>query len=68
MEFEDMKVIWDSQSDEPLYAVDEDGLQAMLRKKAQEFKRLVFWQEAQTYGSSLFVVVIISVIGQSTVC
>ncbi len=60
MEFEDMKVIWDSQNDEPLYAVNEDGLQAMLRKKAQAFKRLVFWQEAQTYGSSLFVVIIIS--------
>jgi hypothetical protein len=61
MEFEDMKVIWDSQNDEPLYAVNEDGLQAMLRKKTQAFKRLVFWQEAQTYGSSLFVVVVISI-------
>lgn len=61
MEFEDMKVIWDSQEQEPLYAVNEDGLQAVLRKKAEEFKRLVFWQEAQTYGSSLFVVIMISI-------
>lgn len=61
MEFEDMKIVWDSQNEEPLYAVNEDGLQAMLRKKAQAFKRLVFWQEAQTYGSSIFVVIVISI-------
>ena len=60
MKFEDMKVIWDSQNEEPLYAVDEGGLHQMLREKAQAFKRLVFWQEAQTYGSSLFVVVMIT--------
>lgn len=60
MEFEDMKVIWDTQNDEPLYAVNEEGLQTLLRKRAQEFKRLVFWQEAQTYGSTLVVVGMIS--------
>jgi hypothetical protein len=62
MEFDDLKVIWDSQNEEPLYAVNEDGLQAMLRKKAQAFKRLVFWQEAQTYGSTLFVLGVVSIL------
>ena len=59
MEFEDMKVIWDTQNEEPLYAVDQSGLRAMLETKAQEFKKFVFWQAAQTYGSSIMVVVMI---------
>ena len=61
MEFEDMKVIWDSQNEEPLYAVNRDGLRAMLEKKARAFRRFVFWQTAQTYGSSIMVIAVISV-------
>ena len=61
MDFDDLKVTWDSQSEELLYSVNEDGLRAVLRKKHQEFKRLVYWQELQTYGSSLLFVTVVSI-------
>lgn len=60
MKFEDMKVIWNAQNEEPLYAVNEQGLHDVLRQKSLKLKRLIFWQEAQTYGSSLFVIGVIS--------
>lgn len=56
MEFEDMKVIWDSQNKEPLFAVNQAGLKSVLDQKAREFKRLIFWQEAQSYISCAVVV------------
>ena len=60
MKFEDMQVIWHSQSREPLYAVNAEGLHAVLRQKSLKLKRLIFWQELQTYASSLFVIGVIS--------
>ena len=56
MNFDDLKVIWDSQSEQPLYAVDQKGLQTMLNQKTQKFNRMIRWQVIQSYGSSLFVV------------
>ncbi len=55
MNFDDLKLVWDSQNEEPHYAIDEAGLHAILRQKSQTLKKLIFWQEAQTYGSSLFI-------------
>lgn len=60
MNFEDLKVIWDSQSEQPLYAVDQKSLQTMLNQKTQKFNRMIRWQVIQSYGSSLFVVGIIA--------
>jgi hypothetical protein len=59
MEFEDMKVIWDSQEKAPLYAMNEEGLHDLLRGKGRKFRRLIFWQQWQSYLSSLFVVLVI---------
>jgi len=60
MNFDDMKVIWDSQNVEPHYAVNEKGLHALLRTKSEKLRKLIWWQEIQTYGSSTFMVGIIS--------
>ena len=59
MEFEDMKVIWDSQEKAPLYAMNEEGLHDLLRGKGRKFRRLIFWQQWQSYLSSIFVVLVI---------
>ena len=62
MEFEDIQVVWNSQHDKPLYGVDEVGLRAILRSKSQRFRRLIYWQHMQTYGSSLFMLMAIAAI------
>ena len=41
MDFKEMKVIWDSQNDEPLYAINQEGLRRTIRQKARNFKRYV---------------------------
>lgn len=61
MNFDELKIIWDSQSEQPLYAVDQKGLQNMLRQKSQKFNRMIRWQVIQSYGSSLFVVTMIAI-------
>jgi len=62
MEFEDIQVVWNSQHDKPLYGVDEVGLHKILRSKSQRFRRLIYWQQLQTYGSSLLVLMLIAAI------
>lgn len=62
MEFEDIQVVWNSQHDKPLYGVDEVGLHKILRSKSQRFRRLIYWQHIQTYGSSASVLVLIAAI------
>ncbi|MBI1177836.1 hypothetical protein GC207_10410 [bacterium] len=59
MDFEAIKVIWDSQNEKPLYALNETGLHAVLREKSRRFGRLMFRQELETYGASLFVITVI---------
>jgi len=54
--FEDLKVIWDSQADAPMYAVNEEGLHALLRQNTAHFTRRMRWQRLQTYLASLMVV------------
>ena len=39
MEFSEMKIIWDSQNQEPLYAMNEAALQAIIRRRNQESER-----------------------------
>ena len=39
MEFSEMKIIWDSQNQEPLYAMNEAALQAIVRRRNQESER-----------------------------
>ena len=39
MEFNELKVIWDSRNQEPLYAMNEAALQAIIQRKNQESDR-----------------------------
>ncbi len=49
MNLDDLKVIWDSQNTEPLYAIDGSGLQTMLRENTARFERRMCWQRRLTY-------------------
>lgn len=42
-----MKVLWDSQNDEPLYAVNQAGLHGMLLRESRAFRRAVFWRDVR---------------------
>ncbi len=46
MNFEQMKVIWDAQSQRPLYAVDEAALHAGIRSVSRRFQHLVVLSHA----------------------
>lgn len=39
MEFTEMKMIWDSQNEEPLYAMNEAALHGVVRRKNEEINR-----------------------------
>ena len=56
MNFENLKVIWDSQADAPMYAVNEEGLHAVLRQNTAHFTRRMRRQRLQTYLASLMVI------------
>lgn len=46
MEFEDMKLIWDSQNNEPLFAINQEALHARIQRKSHSINRsldLVDW-------------------------
>jgi hypothetical protein len=43
MDFEQLKVIWDSQNDEPLYAVDGAALHAIVRRRKEQEHRRTAW-------------------------
>lgn len=58
MDFDDMKMIWDTQNDAPLYAIDEAALHANVRRKARGFKRIVLSFEFLMTGTALFLVVL----------
>ncbi len=58
MDFEDMKIIWDTQNDAPLYAIDEAALHASVRRKARGMKRIVVFFEWVMMGTALFLAVV----------
>lgn len=60
MDFEDMTIIWGSQNEEPLYALNKKGLTKMLHEKRRAFNRKMRCQELQTYGGTLAVMVAIA--------
>lgn len=41
MEFDEMKVIWDSQNEEKLYAINEQALYAQIQRKGKSVRRLL---------------------------
>jgi len=49
MEFKDLKVIWDTQNEEPLFAVNQQGLKTVIDKKSKAYRKFIVWQETQAY-------------------
>jgi hypothetical protein len=45
MDFEELRVIWNSQDDRPLYAINEAGLHEHVRRKSRAFMRRNFWRD-----------------------
>ncbi len=45
MNFEDVKVIWDSQNEQPLFAVNETALHAMVRRRNRASRRGAAWTQ-----------------------
>jgi hypothetical protein len=53
MNFEQMRVIWNSQNDEPLYAIDQAALHASVRRKSRALRRRVFWRDVREISIGL---------------
>ena len=54
MEFSEMKIIWDSQNQEPLYAMNEAALHSIVQRKNQEWNRCLARCFALEIGVGLF--------------
>lgn len=54
MNFEDLKVIWDTQNEEPLYAIDHSGLQKQVTESSNAFNRSIFWRDVREVGIGFF--------------
>ncbi|VAW42950.1 hypothetical protein MNBD_CHLOROFLEXI01-2492 [hydrothermal vent metagenome] len=55
MEFEDMKMIWDSQNNEPLYAINQEALHKRIQDKGRSVTRLLNKSDLIMMGVNLFV-------------
>lgn len=54
MEFEEMKKIWDSQNNRPMYAIDNDALHQRIKAKKKGTKRVTSKIEWMLIGSNMF--------------
>jgi len=54
-EFEEMKIIWDSQNEEKLYAINESALYAQIKRKGKSISRLLERFEMVMIGVNLLV-------------
>lgn len=61
MEFEDMKLIWDSQNNEPLYAINQEVLHNRIQDKGKSVTRLINRFDLLMVGVNLLVGVILIV-------
>jgi len=55
MEFEDMKMIWDSQNNEPLYAINQEALNKRIQDKGRSVTRLLNKSDLIMMSVNLFV-------------
>lgn len=63
MDFDEMKVIWDSQNDEPLYVIDQAGLHARVESVHRKFKRNIFWRDVREIGIGLVAGIVLIAFG-----
>lgn len=50
MNFDEMQVVWDSQNRQQVYAVDEFGLYAIVRRKHEALRSCIFWRDIREIG------------------
>ncbi len=53
MDFEELRVIWNSQNSRPLYAIDEATLRERVRRRNRAFLRRVLWRDAREIAIGL---------------
>ena len=51
MEFEEMKKIWDNQTNQPMYAIDQDALQQRVSKRKNKAKNIASYTEKALAGA-----------------
>jgi hypothetical protein len=61
MEFEEMQIIWNTQNDEKLYAINETALHAQIKRKAQSIDRKLTFIEYMMIGVNLVVGIVLIV-------
>lgn len=59
MDFEEMKVIWDSQNEQPLYAFDQKALHASVKRKQLKLIRSFFWRDLREISVGVIAGIII---------
>jgi hypothetical protein len=66
MEFEEMQIIWNTQNDEKMYAINEAALYAQIRRKGHSIERKVTLVEAIMVGANLIagVILILDALGE----
>jgi hypothetical protein len=61
MEFEDMKLIWDSQNNEPLYAINQEALYRQIQGKEKSIVKLLDFTDIIMIAVNLFVGILLIV-------
>lgn len=59
MEFEEMKLIWDSQNNEPLYAIDQEALYRKISRKGRSVTRALDFLDWLMIGMNLLVALLL---------
>jgi len=58
MNFEDLKVIWDTEKERPAFTLDEETLSRAVVRRAEKFRRQIFWRDWREIGVALVLVVV----------
>jgi hypothetical protein len=62
MNFEDLKVVWDAQNEESVYAIDQTGLHKQVEQTNQAFNRSIFWRDVREVGIGVVVGILMFVL------
>lgn len=58
MNFEDLKVIWDTENERPAFTLDEEALSRAVVRRAEKFRRQIVWRDWREIGVALILVVV----------
>jgi hypothetical protein len=54
MEFDELKKIWDTQNNKPMYVINEEALHNRVKAKKNSAKKIANWMETMLIGANLF--------------